>query len=222
MQIISNNECYVQKVDLIHLNQLGLLPSKLKELLTQTDKDFIKIEDKKLIDFIINSDIPSYKELMLYDVNTLEKMIRKIKGSILDDIYDEESCEQMERLNEQIIKRKTREYLISQITEIINHKLHKSTLRYPDIPDPSKFTFKTDELCASITLNEDKVVIYNVDGSRVYDPEDKAFCEIAFKLLTCNYLDEDNLELNMGFDGNYFVVEELNPKKNINLRRTRQ
>ena len=85
---------------------------------------------------------------------------------------------------------------------------------YPDIPYPYMAGITNGKLVASPSYNQDRVVIYNLDGSKVEDVSDIEFCTESFRLFTQQ--DEASLSLDMKYDGNYFVIK--NKQRQLNRR----
>ena len=226
MKIISNNECYVQRVDLEYLLDNNVsIPKEVYNDYNRaclSNEDFIKIDNQISLRYILNSKIPSFEELNSLSTNNLEKMILKIRVIMLDSIGEEKTEDEIKEINEILLEKKNREYMINQIKEIINFQKKCSKLNYPTIPNPNKEVISNGELNAAVSLDKNKVVIYNLDGSRVEDPEDKEFCKVAFNILTRDENINKELDLDMKYDGNYFVIEnKLNKKLKKLMNRAR-
>ena len=211
MKIISNNECYIQKDDLDYLiNNNEIIP---KEVFNFTDTlygDFIKIENESAKKYILDSSIPSFEELNSYNIKKLEHILFKIKLLVLDD-YDGQKMSD-EELAQVILEEKNRKYMLKQIIEMIKYKKGKPSNYYPDIPNPNMLSVTNGCLIASNSINFGNVVIYNIDGSRVENTEDVEFCNIAYKLLMHDYINDTNVDLETLYDGNYLVLKNKNLK----------
>ena len=210
MQIIDKNDCYVSRDDLIHLYdndecmplslQLGLRDAIINE------KDFVKIEEEKGLEYIYTSNIPSFDNLVKLKISELRRQIFDI---VLEEALKDNHGENLS-LDEIIREKRNREYMIRQLKEMIAFKKKCSKLQYPDIPYPYITGVTNGCYNASLSYNFDSVIIYNLDGSKVTDVSDIDFCEESFKLLTHDIDQGDNLD--MKYDGNYFVVKNRERK----------
>lgn len=214
MQIIDKNDCYVSRDDLLHLfDNDELMPLSLQMGLRDAlvnDKDYVKIEEEKGLEYVFTSNVPTFENLVKLKISELRmKMIGIIMEAALEDNHGESLS-----LNEIIRQRKNREYIIKQIKEMIAFKKRMPIRTYPDIPYPYVTGITNGDYIASSSYNQDRVVIYNLDGSKVSEVEDVDFCTEAFRLFTQE--NEGSEDLSMKYDGNYFVVKN----KQKNLRRT--
>ncbi len=219
MKIISNGECYVQREDLEHLvenyeNVPNHIYNSLKEICL-TNADFIKIMDLESIDLIKLSDIPALQEYSSLGARNLRVMMQRIKYLVDNMAIDGPSTMSDEEIKELIQERKNREYMLKQIKQIFDYVTGKSKKEFPNVPKMDTEPIANSELVAYPSINHDKVVIFNLDGTRVENPEDKEFCEVAFKILTDKHELDENETLNMRYDGNYFVVETIKKKKSM-------
>ena len=215
MQIIDRNDCYVSKDDLMHLFdndecmplslQLGLRDALIN------DKDYVKISEEKGIEYLYQSNVPSFESLAKLKISDLRKRIANI---VIEDFIKDNKGESLP-LNEIIKERKNREYIISQLKEMIAFKKRMSSLTYPDVPYPYITSITDGEHIASVSYNLDRVVVYNIDGSKVENMDDVEFCNESFKLLTQDLETDDDLD--MKYDGNYFVIK--NKQKKLSRRR---
>lgn len=216
MKIINNNECYVQRDDIEYLVDNNRdVPNELFLELNMSildDHDFIRIKNPVAKRYILQSDIPSFDELNSMSLNRLEDFIFKIKISIFDS-DDELTSKELEEINEIIRERRNREYILNQLKEIVAFKKRMSKLEYPNIPNPNIPSISNGICNASPSLNYDKVVVYNLNGSEINSKEDLEFCEVACKLLMHDYMDTESLSINTFMDGKYLVVENLTYKR---------
>jgi hypothetical protein len=215
MQIIDRNDCYVSKDDLMHLfdndERMPLsLQLGLKDALVN-NKDYVKITEDKGLEYIYTSDIPTFESMAKLKISALRKRLVSVVLEGMMNDYEGTSL----TLNEIIKEKRNREYIIKQIKEMIAFKKRMSTMVYPDIPYPYITSITDGEFVASPSYNLDRIVIYNLDGSKVEDIEDVEFCNESFKLLTHDL--DPNSELDMKYDGNYFVVK--NAQKQLSKKR---
>ena len=205
MQIIDKNDYYVSRDDLLHLFdndeymplslQLGLRDAIIN------DKDYIKIEEDRGLEYIYTSNIPSFDSLVKLKISDLRmRMARITMEALLEDNKGESLS-----LNEIIREKKNREYLIKQLKEMIAFKKRRPLYTYPDVPYPYVTGITDGELVASQSYNPDRVVIYNLDGSKLTDTDDIEFCTQSFRLFSREEELSDSLD--MKYDGNYFVVK---------------
>ncbi len=211
MRIISNNECYVQKSDLEYIveNEKNI-PNEIYNDLSrfQNDKEYLKIDNQKSLECVLNTNIIDFSLISNYDVSKLEKEIIKLKLLILDEFDSDMSYEEEEDINKIIQERKNREYILKQLKEMIEYKSLQSKINYPNIPNPNYESITNDNMCASRSINPNEIVVYNLDGSRVVDEDNKEFIEISYKLLLHDELDSKKiLELTTYNDGKYLVVK---------------
>ncbi len=213
MKIIDKNDCYVSKEDLLYLfDQDECMPLSLQQGLRDAlvnDKDYIRVIEDKGLEYIYTSNIPSFENLAKLKISELRKQIVNI---ILEDTLNDNQGDSLS-LSEIIKERKNREYIIKQLKEMIAFKKRKSQVIYPDVPYPYIPSIKNDEYISSISYNLDRVVIYNLDGSRVEKVDDVEFCNESFKLLSQDT--SEDIDLDMTFDGNYFVMKNKNKKKKL-------
>lgn len=210
MQIIDKNDCYVSKDDLLHLfDNDECMPISLQQSLRDAlvnGKDYIKIDDYLAEEYIYSSDIPSFENLLKLEIGQLRS---KIIDIIIEDSFNDNDGYSLS-LNEIIKQKRNREYMINQLKEMIAFKKKKIEILYPDIPKPHSGLVANGELIAQLSYNEDRVVIYNRDGSKVENVDDVEFCNSAFRLLTRNF--NVDSELDMNYDGNYFVLKKKEKK----------
>ena len=216
MKIINNNDCYIQRDDIEYLVDNNRdIPNELFLELNMSvfdDHDFIKIQNPIAKRYVLQSNIPTFDELNEKSLDTLEDIIFKIKLAIFDS-DDELTSKEIEEINEIIRERRNREYWLKQIKEIVAFKKRVSKLEYPNIPNPNMCPLSDGKYNATISLNSDKVIIYNLNGSEVKEGEDLEFCETAYKLLMHDYMDVESIGIKTFVDGKYLVVEGINNKR---------
>ena len=209
MKIIDKNDCYVSKDDLLHLfDNDECMPISLQQSLRDAlvnGKDYIKIDDYLAEEYIYSSNIPSFDSLAKLSINELRKEILKI---IIDDTFNDYEEEGLS-LNELIRIKNNREYMLKQLKEMIAFKKGKSEITYPDIPYPYLEQITSGDYTARLSYNPDRIIIYNINGQKVENVDDIKFCLSAYKSLT---RDLDSEDLDMKYDGNYFVVKNKEKK----------
>ncbi len=213
MKIISGNDCYVQKRDLEYLidnNQYNTIEiyNEYKQSVFN-DSDFIKINNYKVKECIINSDIPSFDELSSISINKLEELIFKIKLDIFDDDLTEE---EISDINELLRIRRNREYLLNQLKEIVKYKKGISTLKYPSVPNNNYESITDGTYNASISINYNEVLIYSNSGSKISNPDDIEFCKVAYNLLMHDIQSEE-INLQMLEENDYIIVKNIYKRK---------
>ena len=164
MKIISNRECYVQKDDLVYLidNDYNV-PSEIIYNLTRAvndESDFVKIEDDISIEYILGSDVPSFDDLNSLRIEEIQTRIDRLRSSFFDGWIDSNEETSREELINMIQDKRNKEYLLKQLMEILAYKKRISTLKYPDVPYGGMVTFTDGVLNASLSINQDKVLIY--------------------------------------------------------------
>jgi hypothetical protein len=215
MQIIDKNDCYVSKDDLLYLfDNDECMPLSLQIELRSAlinNSDYVKVNDEIGLEYIYNSSVPTFNDLSKLKIAELK---RRIHAIIIEDMIRDNEGENLP-LNEVIREKRNRQYMIKQLKEMIAFKKKKPKVLYPDIPYPYLMGITNGNYNACSSYNLDRVIIYNIDGSIVSDVDDIEFCKSSFRLLTYNTNPDD--ELDMNFDGNYFVVKS----KQKNLKRKR-
>lgn len=205
MQIINKKDCYVSKDDLIHLyDQDETMPLSLQLGLRDAlvnDKDYIKITEDKGLEYIYTSDIPSFENLRKLKIKELRNKINQI---ILDDMLNDNKGRDLS-LEEILLEKKNREYMIRQLKEMIAFKKRISKIKYPNIPLPNEIQISNGLLNAALSYNLNSIVIYNLNGSKVENINDIEFCKNAFKQLVQK--ENDDLNLEMKYEDNYLVVK---------------
>ena len=211
MRIINDKDCYVQKEDIEYLIDNGkIIPNELFMELKMAEfdsKDFIKIENPVALQFILQSKILSFDELNSFSISRLERLIVNIRLSMLDS--EDLTSEELQNLKEMILERRNREYLLEQLKEMVAFKKKMSKLVYPNIPNPNTLVINDGNLYAANSMNPDKIVVYNIDGSEISSEDDIKFCELAYQLLMKDDSSEEELNLNMMYEGKYLVVENI-------------
>ena len=206
MKIISNKECYVQRDDIEYLIENDRnIPSELFFELSMSiinDNDFVKIQNPIALQYILQSNIPSFEELNALDKSKLDEMLFKLKMCIFDCCDESEE----ENLDEIIRERRNLEYIIKQLKEIIAYKKGTSKLNYPNIPNPNSQSIEIDNYIANKSLNMDTIVIYDIDGKELSATEDIEMCKMAYKVL---YETDEDISIHTFMEGKYLVVENF-------------
>ncbi len=213
MKIISNSECFVQKSDIEYIidNEKNIPFEVYKEFNRFEKDEYIKIDNPKSLEFILKSNIPEFSELYNCDLSKLEKLVLKLKLEVLDT--DTLSEDEIKEIDEILREKRNREYILKQLKQIIDLKKHKSQINYPSVPNPNTEIISNGTLNASVSLNPDEVVIYNIDGSKVENHEDNEFIEVAYKLLMKDEIkDIDDINLTSSSYNNYLIVKKLEEK----------
>ena len=215
MKIISNNECYIQREDLDYLMDNNRdIPNELFKAFENNNDDFVKIENKIAFEYVLNSDIVSFNDLENLSLKKLNRELFKLK-SLFDDFDSRDVTE--EEVKQALLEEKNRRYIIKQLLEIIKYKRGQSELSYPDVPKPNTLGVTNGRTNASLSLNFGNVVIYNMDGSRVDEEENKEFCEVAYRMLMHDYIQDENIDINYFCSNNKIIlkrkIKELVKKK---------
>lgn len=191
MKIISNNECYIQGKDINYItNYVPMIDEDIKIKLSGlylNDSKYIKVDDSELISFIKSCEfLISFDYLFLLDLSILERMILKLRIELSDMEHEVDciSCEgdRIEYLEKTKNKRKNKEYLIEQINSMIEYKKGKSMCNFPNIPNPCIESVVSGDLVASLSLNYENVLIYNINNSLFNCINNPEFCDIAYRL----------------------------------------
>ena len=133
-------------------------------------------------------------------------MIFKIKLSIFDS-DDELTSDEIKELDEMILERRNREYLLKQLKEMVLFKKRMSKLEYPNVPNPNYINVTNGELTACNSLNYDRVVVFNINGTPVSNEEDVEFCKVAYQLLMHDNEEVDDIDLEITSEGNNLVIK---------------
>ena len=218
MRIVDKNSCYVQKDDLMYLYETDkYMPTTLLAYLRSAlvnKQDFIKVEDVMGLEYLFTSEIPTFDELIKLRPEELNSRIYEL---LENKELTEEEMEELS-LKEIINEQKRRAYLLGQYSEIRRFKEEWTSLEYPDIPFPYMIAVTNGDYNAQVTYNLDRIVVYNEDGTTAKYCEDKEFCEHSFKELTHHFKGEQDINLEMGFNGEYFVVKNKNSNHKRLLR----
>ena len=221
MKIIYNHDLYVQKEDLIYLynnNNNFYMPFYLQALLKDAivnGKDFVKVTDNNSIEYVYISNIPSFDELIRLKPKELLSRIHALELDYEDTLRIEEFLSVGEIINE----KRNKEYFMNQYREIMRFHAEASKLEYPDVPYPYMISVTNGKYNAQVTYNMDRIVIYNADGTKATDVDDYDFIDHSFKELTHNFKKEEDIDLDMEFNGDYFIVK--NKQKCVKRRLTR-
>ena len=213
MKIISNSECFVQKSDIEYIieNEKDIPFEVYKELNRFEKDEYIKIDNPKSLEFILKSNIPEFSELYNLELSKLEQFVLKLKIEVLDS--DDLSEDEIKEIDEILKERKNREYILKQLKQIIDLKKKNPQINYPNIPNPNIESISNGTLNASVSLNPDEVVIYNLDGSKVENSKDNEFINVAYKLLMKDEIKNiDEIDLTTDIYDNYLVVKKLESK----------
>lgn len=176
MKIISNNECYIDGKDIEYI--ISYVPMideevklKLSCLLTKND-EYVKVLDNELIEFIKNCEfLISFDYLFMLDYSVLERMALKLKIELLDIEHTEDCISSLGDIIEYRDKvknrRKNKEYLLKQITSMMNYKTGKSMCNFPNIPNPCISSVASEDMIASLSLDYENVLIYRIDNNKI-------------------------------------------------------
>lgn len=222
MKIISNKECYVQGYDLENIinNEHISFENRFCAANLLNDKnlnEYVNIKDKDLLEFILsNDDILDFSVYNNYSLGKLTGLSLKLWIDIMNiDEYDnsEDSIDSILYRED----KKKKEYLLSQIKQIIAYKKKESKCNFPNIPNPCTIPLSCGNLCASRSLDFDNVLIYNLDGTPISGEEDKEFCNIAYQLLMhdelCELEEEKiDLESSVSKDEKYLTISRAKEK----------
>ena len=214
MKIIDKKDLYVQKEDLIYLYETDkYMPASLQGYLKSAlvnNQDFVKITDTVGIEYLFSSNIPTFDELIRMRTETL---FLRIDYLLRQDFLPREDLENL-TVKEILDEKRRRSYLLGQYREMLRFKDEWSSLDYPDVPFPYMIAVTNGEYNAQVTYNLDRIVILGANGEAVKECDDKEFCDNSFKELTHSFNGEQDVNIDMGYNGDYFVV-----KNKTNIRR---
>lgn len=235
MKIINNNDCYVQREDIEYIaNHVPEVDNGIKmELQTIICKphEFIKIENPKVAEFIKSTPlIPLFELLYILPYDALERLLLELKIELQDidleeAIYSSESDRIVYR-EERNNRRKNKQYLINQLTEMIEYKKGKSKVDYPNVPNPCLEGIKSEGFIANLSIKYGNVLIYKEDGTTISLKDNPEFSQIAYKLyMHDTYVDDiDSVEIEqkLSKDGKYISVIGINHIKEENTKLERK
>ena len=121
------------------------------------------------------------------------------------------SLNDLESKIEEYKRKRNREYIISQIREMITLKKHNSTINYPMIINPYSNQINGGTLRAGHTLDYNKVIIKDINGNPITE-NDIPFCKVAFKMLMHDEfgeLNDEDIKLTFSDDGTFCLSEVI-------------
>ena len=225
MKIITDKKCYVQGSDIENIiyyrsNITSDIYNKFVEFISseKISKNFISIEDKDLIDYIMeNEDILDFFDLYNRNINELDILMIKIKNAMID--FDTPSTPNMTpqeiaqaHISEYREKQK-REYMLNQLKEIVSYKKRESQTKYPNVPNPYTYPIISDSYAANVSLDYNNVIVYNLEGNPIDEDYDVEFCKLAYRLLMSENFSEDvsaeEIETKLSSDKQFVSVEKI-------------
>lgn len=200
MKIISNGEVYIQKNDLEHaivtdpnfpLDIYAEITSTIPSSLDY--KQFIKVTNEEAKKYIRNCKfIPSFRvyySLCNEELLRIKKILTREYLALIDEV---DNCRRADAQIKRYKKKRVTEYLLSQVSEMIAYKEGKSTLDYPNVPNPGHRVFNIGNLNATLSLQNGKIIGYPVAGKKLSDIPSLAF-NVAIEELK-NDLRDYNIE----------------------------
>lgn len=217
MLIINNSEYFINKQDikwLIYMNyDLSTnLYIKLCEMLNTMKGNYIKIRDEEVLQYIFrNNTINLFEDYYNMTIFELNSLVVKLQSEILDL-----NCEDdIKILSKYRKEKKYKQYLLREITEIIERKKKLSNKELPNIIDVTFKPIIKGNLCATRALDYKKVLIYDVNGRRIYNM-DEDFCKVAYKIIMLESSDapySGEVSCKLSDDNKYIIVEQLENKE---------
>lgn len=199
MKIVSNKECYVQGYDLEFLTYDESISNenrvKASMILDGIDpSSYVSIKDKELLECILSND--SILDFAHYNGVKLGKLNYLMYKTHIDLLCLDDNKGRCDFEVYNIEKRK-KEYFLQQLKDIIAYRKRESKCNFPNVPNPCLLPVTNDKLAASISLDFDNVLIYNLNGEVVTGEEDKKFCSMAYQILMHDWLCESDEKITL-------------------------